>query len=192
MTERSRERGKILVIAAITQTVCAALLLTAGCNGGGSQTNDATAALTAPAATSTASPAADAEEEMPSTIGTTAEKPPDGSASPWAVPGQNATLELIDWQVEPYAVAHGEPLNYSVRIKGQARSVAVQVFGPEVFIVVLDEGATEDGITTWSLTQPAPATASTAYRYYPTAVDLNGLTIAPPYISAASLPFEVT
>lgn len=91
-------------------------------------------------------------------------------------------LDITDRTARPEVVSTGMPMEYTVKVKGEAASVTMSIRGPIDSSLPLHQIATIGEITTWAATEPAPGMPG-VYHYYATAVGTDGTTVEMPGVS---------
>lgn len=100
-------------------------------------------------------------------------------------------VELVIANAQPASVGRGEPVTYTIKTRGAAVSVTMEVKGLEMIDVPLINQGAEGDLLVWTATVPAPQTPGN-YRYLPAAIDADGAKIVPDSASAGAGYLTVT
>lgn len=100
------------------------------------------------------------------------------TAAPPAVP-----LEITERTARPEVVSVGMPMEYTVKVRGEAATVTMAIRGAVEYSLALHKVSTVGDTTTWAVNAPAPGTPG-IYRYFASAVGLDGTMVEMPGTSA--------
>jgi hypothetical protein len=150
----------------------------------GRSSGEKTATATTPTATQKTTPTQTTQASTQTVV--TVSAPPAETPAP---PASTVALEITERTAKPGSVSTGMPIEYAVKVKGEATYVTMSIKGPLNMSVPLPKVATIGEITTWAATIPAPVEPG-IYHYYASAIGTDGTTVEMPGVSGWT--FEVT
>lgn len=178
MSWTSRERNMLIgIIAALIIVALIGVYLL------GRSSGEKTATGTTPTATQTTPTQT---TQAPAQTVVTVSAPPAETPAP---PAPTVALEIMERTAKPGSLSTGMPIEYTIKVKGEATYVTMSIKGPLNMSVPLPKVATIGEITTWAATIPAPVEPG-IYHYYASAIGTDGTTVEMPGVSGWT--FEVT
>lgn len=144
---------------------------------GRSRGSDQAATVTTPTARMTqtqTTPTPPAESVVTVTVPGAATTPP---------PETTVALEITERTARPEVLSTGMPMEFTVKLKGEATSVTMLIRGPAPdALLTLHKVETIGEVTTWVVTAPASGMPG-VYHYYASAIGTDGATVEMPGVS---------